>query len=213
MKNNYPMESTFGWAGTWCCDVRDGAARRPCRWLCLAAIVLVAAFLANAQSTNDSSALDYDSFRIIAERNIFNPDRYPQYSYPQQQVTPTFSLAGTMSYRKGMFAFFDGTSDQYQKALQTGGTIAGYTVAKITFDGVQLQSGGKIIQMKVGSAMRQEGNGWEMTAPGEWSAQTGSQSLDETSATNLPASLPSGGVQNDVLKRLMEKRQQELKSQ
>ena len=71
-----------------------------------------------------------------------------------------------MSYRKGMFAFFNGTSEDYQKALQQGGKIAGYTVKKITFDGVQLQSSGKTIEMKVGAAMRQEGDGWELSAAG-----------------------------------------------
>lgn len=208
MKIEYPLKSAAprdGWRGLFAPLLRVSAA----------AMVLSAAYFANAQSTNDSTALDYNTFRIIAERNIFNPDRYPQSHYHHEPQTPTFSLAGTMSYRKGMFAFFNGTSDQYQKALQTGGTIAGYTVAKISFDGVQLQSAGKSIQMKVGNAMRQEGNGWEVTAPGEWNgfSETESQSPDEISATNLPATLPSSGEQNDVLKRLMEQRQEELKSQ
>ena len=53
-----------------------------------------------------------------------------------------------MSYRKGMFAFFNGTSDDYRKALQQGGTIAGYTVAKIDIDGVQLKVSGNTIDTK-----------------------------------------------------------------
>jgi hypothetical protein len=213
MKKKYPIENKSSLAGTLGGDVPGGAAWRSRLGQGMAAMVLGAAIFANAQSTEDASAPDYDTFRIIAERNIFNPDRYPQYHYQQQQVTPAFSLAGTMSYRKGLFAFFNGTSEQYQKALQSGGTIAGYTVAKITFEGVQLQSGGKSIEMEVGSAMRQEGDGWELTAPGNWGAETESASPDEAAATNLPASLPSSGEQNDVLKRLMEERQQELKTQ
>jgi hypothetical protein len=126
---------------------------------------------------------------------------------------PTFSLAGTMSYRKGMFAFFNGTSSDYQKALQEGGTIAGYTVAKITFDSVQLQAAGKEIEMKVGSAMRQEGGSWELAQPGEWTPASETDTGNENQNTNeTPAlTLPASGATSDVLKRLMERRQQELK--
>jgi hypothetical protein len=172
------------------------------------------ALFSHAQSTNDdSSTPDFSTFQIIVDRNIFNPDRFGQTSHHQESHgVPTFSLAGTMSYRKGMFAFFNGTSDEYRKALQQGGTIAGYTVGKITFDSVQLQSSGKTIDMKVGAAMRREGNAWELSAPGEWgdlsqnATTPGSESSEETS-TNMPSS----GEQNDVLKRLMEQREQELK--
>lgn len=176
-------------------------------------ILLAGSFFATAQSTNDSSTTDFSSFQVIVDRNIFNPDRYGRTSYaPSSHAVPTFSLAGTMSYRKGMFAFFNGTSDEYRKALQQGGTIAGYTVTKITFDAVQLQSSGKTIDMKVGAAMRREGDTWVLRPPGEW----GDLSASGTSPTNGAAAetsgnLPSGGEQNDVLKRLMEKREQELK--
>jgi hypothetical protein len=179
---------------------------------------------ASAQSTNDSTATtndspatDFSAFQMISDRNIFNPDRYgrtPYHHYESHSV-PTFSLAGTMSYRKGMFAFFNGTSDDYRKAIQEGGRIAGYTIGKVTFDSVQLQSSGKMIEMKVGAAMRRNGDEWELSAPGEWGdlnsteSTPGSEASNETS-TNQP-SQPSGGEQNDVLKRLMEQRQQQLK--
>jgi hypothetical protein len=171
---------------------------------------------ASAQSTNDSSAStsDFSSFQVVVDHNIFNPDRRGQHvPYPNEyHSAPTFSLAGTMSYRKGMFAFFNGTSDEYRKAIQQGGKIAGYTVEKITFDGAQLQLSGKTIDMKVGAAMRQEGREWELRAPGEWGdmsateTTTGSATSSETSTNQ-----PSAGEQNDVLKRLMEQREQELK--
>jgi hypothetical protein len=126
---------------------------------------------------------------------------------------PTFSLAGTMSYRKGMFAFFNGNSSDYQKAVREGGTIAGYTVVKINFDGVQLQSAGKPIDMKVGTAMRQEGGNWELTGQDEWTPSSDTDASSENQDTNeVPAvSLPSSGAESDVLKRLMERRQQQLK--
>jgi hypothetical protein len=183
-------------------------------------LVLATAFFANAQSTDDSStSTDFRSFDVIVQRNIFDPNRYPHTSSSHHHETyrgvPTFSLAGTMSYRKGMFAFFSGTSDVYQKALQEGGKIAGYTVTKITFDGAQLQGDGKTINMKVGDAMRQQGNGWELSAAGQWTDESsttdsGSQSTNAaTSETSAPAPTISGD-QSDVLKRLMEQRAKSL---
>jgi hypothetical protein len=186
----------------------------------LSFFLIAAALVAPAQSTNDSTSTDFSTFQVVVDRNIFNPDRYgrqPRPSYEQHSV-PTFSLAGTMSYRKGMFAFFNGTSDNYRKALQEGGKIAGYTVGKITFDDVQLQSTGKTIVMKVGAAMRQEGSQWVLRAPGEWGdlSSTGGApgSSSETSGQPTTATSPnppSSGEQNDVLKRLMQQREQELK--
>ena len=188
---------------------------------CALSLALGIGLLANAQSTDDSNTTDYDSFQIIVQKNIFDPDRHPHWPnpFPRERGVPTFSLAGTMSYRKGMFAFFSGTSDDYQKVLQQGGTIAGYTVTNITFDGAQLLSSGKTVDMKVGAAMRLEGSDWELSAPGEWgeissssetpsSAQpAGSQNTDSPSAPE-PS---SGGAPSDILKRLMEQRQQESK--
>ena len=120
-----------------------------------------------------------------------------------------------MSYRKGMFAFFDGTSGEYRKALQQGGKIASYTVGKIDFDGVQLQSSGITIEMKVGAAMRLEGGSWELRPPGEWGEMASTESATGTGAvqetTETSTNLPSSGDESDVLKRLMEKRQQQEK--
>jgi hypothetical protein len=182
------------------------------------AAFVLAAFLANAQSTDDSNSTDYSAFQVIVQRNIFDPNRYPHSTYHRQESrgTPTFSLAGTMSYRKGMFAFFSGTSDEYQKAVQDGGTIAGYTVTNITFDGAQLLAAGKAIDLKVGAAMRQSGDGWELAQPGEWSltpstetdAGTGNAGTGSTDESSAPTMTPDNAP-NDVLKRLMEQRQQQ----
>jgi hypothetical protein len=60
--------------------------------------------------------------------------------------------------------------------------------------------------------MHQESDGWELTEPGEWTPvpvteEGAGLNSDETSAP-LPSSSDSA---NDVLKRLMERRQQDLK--
>lgn len=187
--------------------------RRAAGWLVV--LALAAGLLANAQSTDNSSTTDFSSFQVIVQRNIFDPNRYPRESRnrPRDEGAPTFTLAGTMSYRKGMFAFFSGTSDEYQKAIQNGGAIGNYTVTNINFDGCELIGAGKAIDMKVGASMRQAGGGWELVEPLVWGASSGTavDSAGESNNTSQTSSLPSSMEQNDVLKRLMEKREQELK--
>jgi hypothetical protein len=182
----------------------------------LAAGFLLAGFFSGAEQADRSATTDFSSFQIIAQRNIFNPDRYPQMSRTPHHAragAPAFSLVGTMDYRKGMFAFFDGTSSDYAKALQPGGIIAGYTVSKIMLDGVELQAAGKKIEMKVGQQMRQESEGvWQLGAQSELPAtevesENSTSASDETSASS-PA---SSSAPNDVLKKLMQQREQELK--
>ncbi|MGH7952748.1 MAG: hypothetical protein ACREFE_12645 [Limisphaerales bacterium] len=190
---------------------------KPRARLWIAAFVLAANFVAGAQQTNHSAATDFSSFQIIPQRNIFNPDRYPRTMPKPHRHTsrgvPTFSLAGTMSYRKGMFAFFNGTSSDYRKALQQGGAIDGYMVTKITLDGVELQAAGKKIEMNVGAAMRQEGDGWQLSAPGEWSESpaTETESANPSSENTPATNAGSSAEPNDVLKKMMQQREQELK--
>src|SRR5690348_14727991 len=63
----------------------------------------------------------YDAFRLISQRNIFNPNRsmagaapVARASAPPAVRIESFSLLGTMQYEKGNFAFFDGTSSRYK---------------------------------------------------------------------------------------------------
>src|ERR1041385_6179537 len=70
-----------------------------------------------AQSSNSPSRLHFSSFRIITERNIFNPRRSARYVPTERTRRPStrtdsFALVGTMSYEKGFFAFFDGSSSE-----------------------------------------------------------------------------------------------------
>jgi len=102
-------------------------------------------------STNSPSATNSvpakPAYKFIAERNIFNPNRYAgsgEGRVDPKRVAgyPGFSLVGTMFYDKGTFAFFDGTDSQYKKVLQTSGTIADYRVAEIAPQYVRLEANG-----------------------------------------------------------------------
>src|SRR5262245_49763727 len=69
-----------------------------------------------------AAGLTLDAFRLIADRNIFNPNRSgrtPEREYtrrePERRVrTESLALVGTMSYDHGLFAFFDGSNSDYR---------------------------------------------------------------------------------------------------
>jgi len=183
----------------------------PCLRL-LAASALMHAFAAAAQSTNAPAVTDYSSFRMIADQNIFDPNRFPHTTRTRRpsvsRSAPGFSLVGTMTYQNGMIAFFDGTESEYRKVLALNGSIAGYRVAAITLNSVKLTSTNKPVELAVGAQMRQEGGQWQMTGQGELPVSTADS---ETPAADPSSAPPSSGEANDVLKKLMEQREKELK--
>ena len=194
-------------------------------------LALANGWFAAAQS-NDVASSDYASFsRIIAERNIFDPNRFShtpgkaRSTYrPRARSTsaPAFSLVGTMSYEKGMFAFFSGNNADLKKILALDGSIAGYTVTEVTPSQVTLQGADKKnLVMKIGDLMRQESGSWQLVGQGEVPAglrpAEAGKPAAESSATATPAEEPaatptaSSSAASEILKRLMQKREQESK--
>jgi hypothetical protein len=189
--------------------------------LLLTAFALANGFFAAAQSNNPPGPAAYPEFSgFITQRNIFDPNRYPLNSrssgrnYRPTRVNrsaPTFTLVGTMSYEKGMFAFFDGNNSDLRKVLSESGGIAGYTVTEVTLTGVKLQSADKkeTVRMKIGDAMRQDGGHWLPAGQGELPVEA---STTESTAPAAESSAPSPALEgNDILKKLMQQREQELK--
>lgn len=169
---------------------------------------------------------DFSTFKLVTDRNIFDPNRYPHTPgyHPRKTVprsAPTFALVGTMNYHKGMFAFFDGDSPEYRQVLRQNGVIAGYTVTDITLAGVTLKSSGTNsipLDFKIGSQMRLNENTWELTGTDEnfipqGSAAQGSPgtAAEDSSTPTTPAPPESSGAASDILKRLMQQRAQEMK--
>lgn len=176
----------------------------------------------SASASPPPSGLTLDAFRLIAERNIFNPNRSgraPEREFtrrePERRVrTESISLVGTISYDKGDFAFFDGSSSSYHRAVKSSETIADLTVTSITPTQVILRSGSGsssnsstnasdtntvlTLTLPVGMQLRRQDNGpWELAARTE----------TVPSASSSAATLPAGS--EDVLKRLMQQREKE----
>lgn len=183
----------------------------------------------NATPTEASPALSLDStgrpnysnFAVIAQRNIFDPNRIPQAGSrpPRREVqVDYFALVGVMSYEKGTFAFFDGNGSSYRKALKNADTIAGYKITNIDANSVKLAADGKEVELRVGMQMRREEEGpWSVSTrtealAGSSSSGSGSNFSRPTSASSISSSTSGSapsGAESDVLKRLMQRREQE----
>jgi len=181
----------------------------------LIAFLLLASLAAGAQSGNAPSRLDYSAFRIIADRNIFNPHRYARTlrsAGPARRAARVddFALVGTITYAKGSFAFFDSPDADYKKVVEAGQKIANYTVAAINPQSVTLDDAGKPLEMKIGAQMRREDGGkWQLSLNTELPVD--SNETAESASNPSPADTGSGMEMNDVLKKLMQQREQESK--
>ena len=157
-------------------------------------------------------ALDYSSFKIIADRNIFNLNRSARSARGggaarKQTKVETISLVGTLSSEKGRLAFFDSSSSQYKKVLKPADTIAGFKIKDIALNHVTLESGGKVTELRVGMRIRREEEGeWHVGGQTESLASSTSQSATPADA----AGSISDDEDNDVLKKLLQKREEEL---
>jgi hypothetical protein len=149
-------------------------------------VVLLAAqsFLAAAQTNNAAAPADYSTFsKLIANRNIFDPNRVPNRPWTPTPPRPrviapppppqpaSFSLVGVIGYGEGKlagtYAFFDGTSQQYRKTVQLNGGIATFKVADITADSVTLTTGtNSRTILKLGEQLHDDGSGHWLTASG-----------------------------------------------
>lgn len=171
-------------------------------------------------STSASAGVDYSSFRIVTERNIFNANRSGRASRPRnepkrQPRVDAFGLVGTMSSPQGTLAFFDGSSGDYRKALSVGAKLGGYEIAQIETSQVQLTAGSQKITLRLGSQLRREDEGeWKLSETSEAfasSSNSGTGRSDSGTSSGSGGGSAPAGEMSDVLKRLMQKREQELK--
>jgi hypothetical protein len=154
----------------------------------------------------------FSAFKNVTDRNIFDPNRIPHHRVDQpttKKSFDSFALVGVMSYEKGTFAFFDGTRSEYKRALKVADAIAGYKLASLTPDAVDLVSGTNRVELRVGMQLRrEEGGQWTRAEQGE--PYSGSSAIAGTSVNAGASVTPApAGADNEVLERLRKKREQE----
>ena len=149
----------------------------------------------NTQNTSVASRFDYSAFRIINDRNIFNPRHSARYAPTERTTTrlasrsDSFALVGTMSYaEKGPLAFFDGSTSDYRKVLKQNDTIAGFKVTGIEASHVKLASPTNEVELRVGMQLSHDEDGtWHVAERAENVApRTFTSSVAPRGSTNRP---------------------------
>lgn len=185
---------------------------------------------ATARTNSVTALLSMDSFKLIADRNIFNQSRVPGRrsqstesrgpSRPPSRVE-AFALVGTMIYEKGNFAFFDGSGSQYRKTVKAGDSLGAYKLTEVGPNQVKLTGTNQEWALKVGQELRRENEGeWKlgvrsgMIANTESASSGTNSSADSSSATSEPSGsdpepVANAGPISDVLRRMMEARAKE----
>jgi hypothetical protein len=196
------------------------------RWAWLALAVALPClpnrvFAANTNNTsNTSSAVSLQNFKIITQRNIFDPNRRADSGERGRRIDPNrlaradgFSLVGTLIDKRGEFAFFSGSDPKYKKVLKVAGTIADYKVTEVAPDYVELETNGNQIKMSVGMQMKKLDAGeWQLVDGTVALAKVSDTSASETKDTETSDDAPGTGSSSAdaVLKRLMQAREKEL---
>jgi hypothetical protein len=162
-----------------------------------------------AQEADAAPALDWDSFKSIAQKNIFDPTRSGRggiRNRPRPAIVRSFTFRGTIDD----IALFTGEGTPAKGYVKVGDLINGFTVRQITLRSVKLTvPNGTILTLDTDDSMRQEENGpWTKSdqftpAP---VAVTETPSDESTAASD---SAPAG--LSDRLKMLRLKREQEDK--
>ncbi len=193
----------------------------------LTAGVLLGSLLVFAAETHPTSVIDSKEVaRRVADRNIFDPERQPRIRGESRPVpkpkavasadAPEFGLVGVITYPRGTFAFFDGNASEFHKTLQLNAVIAGQTLSTITPQSITLIASNRPPNLlRVGQRLRQDSEGvWQLVTGlgGEGFKRSGSAEGSTGTAaasSTTPSEDPPGS--DEILKRLLKKREQEMK--
>jgi len=177
------------------------------------------------------SGPQFDSFRLISDRNIFNANRRrgrtdatTETARPVVQDERVY-LVGAWIHdvvtSRVAVAFFEGTKSDYNTSRKAGESIAGYRVAEIRTDGVKLEQTGGPIELPVGGGLSRQGEGkWQVVLVSEpptlsvGRRETDSRlrsSAGPTAASTgaSTATVSGGGAADEALKKMMERRRQQ----
>ncbi len=171
---------------------------------------------------NDSTQIpDFSEFRIILDRNIFatrrsGATRRRTSTVTQPRRVEYFTLVGTMEYGDKKIAFFDGSMATYRRAVKVGDIFAGFKLADVSYKSVKLQNETNEIELFIGWQLRrEEGDSWNVIQQASTvvDSQTRPQLElpgSDAALSSRPASSSTSSMASDVLRRLMERREQEL---
>jgi hypothetical protein len=174
-------------------------------------------------------AKGFDAYAIVRTRNIFDPNRVPvfaTYVAPPPRIVrerprrsaELITLTGIMIDGGQAHAFFFGSGGD--RVLGVNGAIANAKVAAITASSVDLVQNGKTLTVPVGRTISYDnstpGGSLTLAAPGTSSGYDAADGSSSQAAAPPPSddssqpAAPLPGNLNEVMKRMMERRQKEL---
>jgi len=173
--------------------------------------IFSAIFFSYAENGQSFSTPEFSDFRIILERNIFDPDRRakPAFSNASPQPTPVpteeIRLVGTVINKGEAIAFFKGSDSSFNGQWKQGDTIAGLRIKEIGTRGLILENQRQKIEMKVGAGITTSNREkWTLTTK---PAITDYHKKDKT---DIKQEQKTDNNASDILKKLMERRKQEI---
>ncbi len=163
------------------------------------AVFMAAGAVSHAQTQTNSASrkASLSDYKIVYERNIFNPKRYARSTGERPREVSrsarveTLALVGVLAYEKGTFAFFDGSSSDFKKTLKLGEKVAGLELASLEANSVTLKAGTNMLAVEVGSQLRRADGG-------EWSVSGRAEFADNRTSSNVrPNPTPSTTTQDE----------------
>lgn len=163
----------------------------------------------------------FEAFELVRTRNIFDPNRRAVRKETEASRTQAaaaarprsvhLTLTGTLVTDRRALAFFSGSRSEFNKIGGTGEKVGAFTIGRISGHDVELKDGDKVTLVAVGKRLQLEGTEAD-PVESEPAAGTGTPaSADAAPASaGAPATAPAGSP-SDILKRMMERRAQEMK--
>jgi hypothetical protein len=192
------------------------------RFLSQAAVMVCIVFISVSSMAQETPVLGesgIDSFSLLWERNIFSSTRQApvrevvREEMPPPPVVDEFALVGTLVTDEHAYAFFNGSDRDYRGVRMIGGQIAGCTITQVDTEKIVIQLNEEKKEMAVGTGMKRVNQGpWSLEAvmqivpTGDISQNVVDGSTETSTSTAVEGSAPM----NDVLRKLMERRRQEL---
>ena len=189
--------------------------------IALFALVAMATQLPGADAKRPSGP-SRDEFKDVVVYNLFDPERGPK--PPPKPRTETkrtppppradrLTLTGIIMGTNGNYGFFDGTSRDFQRAVQQGEKLAEFEVAKITTDYVDLKLGTNAFQLRIRGELSKRGDeAWQASTTSSggysrtssYSGSSKSSTSSGTTSTTSSSSSSGGDSDDERKKRLLE---------
>jgi len=179
-------------------------------------LIAAACLLTLAAAATPLKKRNFDAYPMVVSRNIFDPERQPGVTPSSAEAgaasaapvssADSAALTGTLLSAQKTLAFFSGTRPEWGGVFAVGSSIAGARLTKITSTGVEVEREGKTIVIAVGQSVPLDAHTAPAAAPALAPAAPQPSSVSPSAPT-----APASADREALLRRMMEKRQQELK--